>query len=292
MNAQASIQRIGEKASVFAFLAILLVGCSNRQVKTYYADSKQLKSAFDIDADGHKQGFGREYYDTGELKALERYERDQLDSTATYYWKNGKPRKTVAYANGAKHGASFWYFENGKTQEEQTFLLGEQDGWSRRYYENGQLEVESLFGKGIENGMHREWYATGKPKKESKFWLGEPDGPITEWHENGKTKLEGHYDRAQKVGVWQEFNEDGQLLLRVAYENNSPVATFTAYGDGKKVVECGLQGGKLHGTMIKYNPTGKVITTIRWENGKAEGGYTDMSWLPSGVSMKAEELIY
>ena len=100
MNAGASIIAIGGRLCAAAMIIVLLAGCSNRQVKTYYSGSEQIKTVYDIDEKGHKQGYGREYFDTGELKALEKYERDQLDSTATYYWKNGKPRKTVAYENG------------------------------------------------------------------------------------------------------------------------------------------------------------------------------------------------
>ena len=94
------------------------------------------------------------YYDTGEVKEIQKLENNVKDGLQIFYYKSGGERVKVFAKNGLFDGEYMSYYENGTTKSHGFYLNDSIDGAWKYYDENGRLEIEGEYSKG---DMVGEW---------------------------------------------------------------------------------------------------------------------------------------
>lgn len=210
---------------------------------------------------GERDGFWREYYDDGIVRAEGKYEKDLKAGKWKFYHRNGEVEQEGSYKNGKAEGDWRWYYPSGEILREESYYNGLQDGPMTEYDEAGNIITRGEYIEGKENG---EWYykvgeseirgtyAEGMRNGEWKYWdiapMGKsnilrfegryiednPHGEHTYYWDNGNRKEQGEYVMGKKEGDWVYFNYDGTPFIVVTYTNG----TETRY-DGIKIVDTG-----------------------------------------------------
>lgn len=208
---------------------------------------------------GERDGFWKEYYDSGRLRAEGEYNKDTKTGPWKYYYENGTLSQEGTYnSEGNPEGEWRWYYENGALLREEYYYLGKLDGLMVDYDENGEVLAQGEFIEGLEEG---DWffeygdariegsYSEGMRNGEWKYyWVppgygaekvlrfqgrfidDNPHGRHVYYWDNGKRKDEGEYVMGLKEGDWISYNYDGTPFLVVHYENGKE----TRY-DGMKI---------------------------------------------------------
>jgi antitoxin component YwqK of YwqJK toxin-antitoxin module len=274
-------------------LLLLLSSCTgDKLIKSHY-DSGELKAEWHINGQGQKHGIEKQFHASGELKGLIKWQEDQMDSAATYYWKNGNPRKRVEYKMGSPFGTTAWFFENGKVQKEENYQEGDREGSAKEFYENGKPKSVAKYKDNVREGPSQTWYENGNMEKELSYKGGRINGEFVQYHETGSRKQVGLMVQGEKAGQWREYDEKGRDLFECVYVIDILSGAFTVYypASGKVRALGEFKGGMLHGQVIVFNESGGRVKTQQWIKGKSADGTNDLSWLPSEVSLKPEEFL-
>jgi antitoxin component YwqK of YwqJK toxin-antitoxin module len=196
---------------------------------------------------GERDGYWKEYYDSGVLRAEGKYNKDVKEGPWKYYHENGIVDEEGMYRNGKPEGAWTWYYTGGQLLREENYYNGLEDGQMTEYDEAGNVITKGEFLEGNEEG---EWYYRvgdnetagtyaqgmrngewkyydvpadpGKPKVlrfEGRFIEDNPHGKQTTYWDNGSRKEEGEYVMGRKEGEWVYYNYDGTPFIVVSYKN-------------------------------------------------------------------------
>jgi antitoxin component YwqK of YwqJK toxin-antitoxin module len=271
---------------------LLFAGCGGEKKISLHYDSGELKSEWTINGAGEKHGFEKQYHVTGETKGLIKWVEGQMDSTATYYWKNGNPRKTVEYDMGEVTGTTTWFHENGNKKKSEQYHAGKKNGESWEYYKDGSKKSQITYTDGYRDGESSNWFGNGQEKLKVIYINGRIEGEYLEYHETGKPHLQGTMVAGKKAGMWREFDEEGHEVIEMVYQNDLLNGAFTLYfpqsGKVKAIGE--FRNGQLSGQVLIFNEGGRKVKTQFWQDGSSTDGTNDLSWFPRGISIKAEEL--
>jgi uncharacterized protein len=274
-------------------ILILFSACGGETLVVSHYDSGKLKAEWYVNSAGQKNGLERQYFASGELLGQVKWVEDKMDSAATYYWKNGNPRKRVQYKLGQPSGATTWFHENGQPQKEETYQNGTKDGPSREFYDSGKPKSLVTYEGNYREGVSKTWYENGNLETEILYRGGNIDGEYARFHETGKISARGLMRKGAKSGLWREYDGEGREQFECVFVDNVPNGAFTVYfpasGKVKALGEC--KRGLLNGQVIVFNEAGGKVKTQKWLDGKSLDGINDLSWLPLSISVKAEELV-
>jgi len=177
---------------IFIFLISLLAqqcqlpGGDSDVKKIYFPDGKTLRQVIEFKK-GKKNGYMKEYYDNGVLKAQHFYINDTLNDTSAFYYKDGRLKSFQFYKNKRKHGCWKEYNKEGKLYSEIFFKDGLLDSTSSVYtYRTGKLLTRVRYKDGIKNGLEEKYYANGKPQYKALYDEGRPCLGTEEWYESGR----------------------------------------------------------------------------------------------------------
>lgn len=191
---------------------------------------------------GEKDGFWKEYYDDGKLKAEGRYEKDRRIGEWKFYHKNGKLEQIGTYNDDGRYDGRWkWYYNDGDLLREESYYNGLADGLMTEYDEDGQIVAEGEYIEGLENGYwiydygdirmegeyvdglrNGEWkhyYSNGQLSFEGEYIDDNPNGRHVYYWKNGNIKDEQYYVMGRKDGEWKKYNSDGTLFMVISYEN-------------------------------------------------------------------------
>jgi len=216
---------------------------------------------------GERDGFWKEYYDDGRLRAEGKYSKDIKEGPWKYYHPNGIIEQEGTYYKGKPEGDWFWYYAGGEILREEQYYNGFPDGQMTEYDEAGNVITKGKFIEGNEDG---EWYyrigdnetegsysdgmrtgewkyydipeGMGKQKIlrfEGRFIEDNPHGKHTYYWDNGNRKEEGEYVMGRKEGDWIYFNYDGTPFIIVSYKNGAEIRY-----DGIQVTDTGNEGAE------------------------------------------------
>ena len=104
--------------------------------------------------DGKKEGAWVFYYtgrDTGKVKSMKNYHKDQLNGLSLEFSNSGTITKRVDYDNGNIHGLYAEYKYN-RAQKYIEYTHGEMNGAYNTYYSNGKKQQETKYTNGMKNG--------------------------------------------------------------------------------------------------------------------------------------------
>lgn len=212
---------------------------------------------------GERDGFWKEYYNDGRLRAEGKYDHDQKEGAWRFYHLNGALEQEGNYVKGKPEGDWRWYYSSGALLREETYYNGLQDGIMTEYDEAGSIitrgefiegnkegpwfyrigdsEAEGSYAYGMRNGLWKYYdlpSGMGKQKVlrfEGRFIEDNPHGKHIYYWDNGKKKDEGSYVTGRKQGDWIHYDYEGIPFIVVSFENGIEVRY-----DGINITDTGL----------------------------------------------------
>ncbi|NTV82857.1 MAG: toxin-antitoxin system YwqK family antitoxin [Bacteroidales bacterium] len=209
---------------------------------------------------GERDGFWKEYFDDGRLRAEGKYNKDVKEGNWKFYHPNGIVEQEGTYLKGKPEGEWRWYYPGGEMLREELYYNGLLDGLMTEYdeegnvitkgeyiegkeegewfYRSGDNETEGSYAEGTRNGLWKSYdlpAGMGKQKIlrfEGRFIEDNPHGKHTYYWDNGNKKEEGEYVMGRKEGDWIYFSYDGLPFIIVSYKNGAE----TRY-DGIQILE-------------------------------------------------------
>jgi uncharacterized protein len=194
-----------------------------------------------IDEKGLRQGFFKEYYETGQLMAEGKYENSKPVGNWKYYYPDGHLEQEGTFDSRSRQtGEWVWYHQNGNLWKKEYFENGIPEGEYIEYDITGKIIVKGEYFDGAETG-HWFWeigdvreegsfidgnyngswkitdLETGNVIFEGKYLDGNPNGKHVYYWPEGKKRIEGSYVMGRREGDWFHYNSEGQLFLRIYY---------------------------------------------------------------------------
>lgn len=194
---------------------------------------------------GQKEGFWKEFYPDGKLKATGPYEKDVRKGLWKFYFNSGQLEQVGAYLDGQPDSTWRWFHSNGQLLREETFYEGLSDGIMTEYdaqgkiviqgdniegkregkwfYDEGDNRDEGEYIEDMRNGLWQSFYPDGSVRFTGKYIEDLPNGKHTWYWENGKVKEEGSYVMGRKNGDWKKFDTEGFLIISISFTNGKEV---------------------------------------------------------------------
>ncbi|MBL7901793.1 MAG: hypothetical protein JNK73_07350 [Bacteroidia bacterium] len=206
--------------TLFAFIS--LSSCNNGKVPdgikvVHFKNSDKIKQEIEY-KDGKKNGFFKEYYTTGKLKAIQHYRNDTLCDSSKFYHENGQASELQIFdKRGLYQGCWKKYNKEGKVFWETCFKDNLLDGSATEYtYKTGKLLKRLNYSTGLKHGKQEEFYANGNKKYISYYLDGKPQPGTEEWYEKGE---EVNNDFKVKVIEENKVAISSQLIFYIEPEN-------------------------------------------------------------------------
>lgn len=191
---------------------------------------------------GSREGQWKDFYLTGEVRAIGNYQDNRRTGRWTFYYKNGVKEQEGSYLRGLADGEWIWYYENGSVLREESYFNGREDGMSTEYSPEGKILTQGNFingekeGKWIQDiGDHREegnyqtglrtgqwkyYYPDNVLHFEGKFLNGQPNGRHKYYYPDGTLMEDRYYEMGIREKNWKKYDEMGNLTLTVNYRND------------------------------------------------------------------------
>ena len=107
-----------------------------------YNDKGKIISEGIVDNEGRRMGNWKDYYTTGELKAVGQYEGNLKTGRWIYYRRNKKVEQTGDFSRGRITGIWNWFYEDGSLSREEEFFNGKEDGRMIEYSLKSRIITE------------------------------------------------------------------------------------------------------------------------------------------------------
>lgn len=225
----------------------------------HFPNSEKVMQSIEY-KNGMKNGYMKEFYRDGSLKANIFFENDTLNDTTLMYHPNGKLMKLHVYKDKLKHGCWKEFNKEGLLYSELFFKNGLLDSTASRYtYKTRRLTTRINYKNGLKHGAEEHFYPSGKPKSIAYFKDGRECVGTKEWYENGK-----------------EINNDFEIYVvendKVQIENTlTYYITIQNPKEDDKVFQL-LGGGNDKEIGITY-PINKVGNHYEFQYTIAKGGF-------------------
>jgi uncharacterized protein len=190
---------------------------------------------------GEKDGFWKEYFDSGKLKAEGNYKKDIRTGQWKFYHRNKQLEQIGQYDDTGKFiGEWKWYYENGSLLRKEFYRNGLADGLMTEYdpqdnivaegdyinglengfwsYNYGDIKLEGDYIDGQRNGKWKHYFGDGTLSFEGSFVDDNPNGHHVYYWPNGMVKDDGNYVMGKKNGEWTQYANDGAILLVIQYQ--------------------------------------------------------------------------
>ena len=196
---------------------------------------------------GERDGYWKEYFDSGKLKGEGRYDKDNRIGLWKFYHENGQLEQQGDYREGKPDGDWEWYYPDGNLLREEAYFNGLRDGMMTEYDDQGNIitkgeyiegkrngewyfrmggtEVDGTYSDDMRNGLWQYWDIASSREKdkvlrfEGRYVEDNPHGEHTYYWDNGNKREQGQYVMGLKEGNWEYYNYDGTPFLVVSYEN-------------------------------------------------------------------------
>ncbi len=216
-----------------------------------FRDGHKIAEGIFTDA-GQREGFWKQYYLDGSLKATGNYTKDLKTGLWKYFYPDGALEETGKYVDNEPDSLWRWYYPDGKILRTESFYEGQEDGTYIEYDDNGNVitkgeyvegqkegkwvyhvgDVKQVvqYAEGQRNGWSRYYYSDGTLFFEGKFVDDLPNGEHKWYWPNGKLKAVGSYSMGLKNGDWKKFDPQGNLIINITYQRGKEVKV-----DGVKI---------------------------------------------------------
>ncbi|MDD4646205.1 MAG: hypothetical protein PHY99_09490 [Bacteroidales bacterium] len=208
--------------------------------KLYYGNN-QISSEGMI-KDGKPEGKWISYHINGKIKSEGSRRNFQLDSTWKFYDEKGFITDEINYLNGKRSGYHIKYQIINKDSAptsavlfKELYLDNQKQGLSTYYNNKGEIERITRYKDGKKQGLSREY-------------IGGIVRIVYKYHNDfliDREFINQTDARGLKQGVWREYFDNDNIRIEENYKN-----------------------GVLNGYYREYNQSGKLLTSIFYENGK------------------------
>ncbi|HYW96311.1 MAG TPA: hypothetical protein VE870_12035 [Bacteroidales bacterium] len=195
-----------------------------------------------VDETGSREGAWKNFYLTGEVRAIGRYVKNQRNGEWTFFYKDGKKEQEGSYLRGLPDGIWMWYYSDGDTLRRESYFNGREDGEMVEYdstgnviskgnYINGEKEGDWIhfvndhkevgnYQTGLRTGDWKYYYGDGTLEFEGEFNQGLADGKQKFYFPDGNIKEERYYERGLRERNWKKYDEAGNLIMTITYKSN------------------------------------------------------------------------
>ncbi len=204
---------------------------------------------------GEKITTTKEYYDTGELRAVTNFLGGEKQGPAKIYHKNGVLKEDLWYKKGQLDGAARLYNDQGQIEE------------TREYYKDEIIQSANARPQDLEISEDK---SVALPKdddqaldKEAVEFLRPP--PVDELRVRAVSRPEGsedvktHYDTGELQGTY----------CTVGGKKNGPARTYFKNGNIKEILN--YKDDVLIGSARKYYEDGTLYQEANFKDGRLEG---------------------
>jgi antitoxin component YwqK of YwqJK toxin-antitoxin module len=171
---------------------------------------------------GKYHGFYKEWYDGGNLKLKQAYNKNKRHGNNILYWDiqdSSNIRESGNYKQDAKTGVWNYWYQNGNLHYQENMKEGRRvlEGSIVFYYPNGNKKKELSYKNGLPNGMWRTWYEGGNLKTEGEYIKGEEEGVFIVNFNNGKLMRKEHFVKGKRKGDLYIYDKKGALINKKTY---------------------------------------------------------------------------
>ena len=126
-------------------------GEKSQTIKEYNTDSTVIKE-YQVNNEGLKNGFYKEFYRNGTLKAFFNYTQNKLSGEQKLYFESGAPQSISFYKDGNIDSIQKWFYPDGAIKSEYYRINGSRFGTQKLFGPNGNLN-ELYFISGCDSCM-------------------------------------------------------------------------------------------------------------------------------------------
>lgn len=170
---------------------------------------------------------------------------DDVKQGLSYYYADGKLKRTILYKNGKKTGLSKEFDENGKlisiVEYSNDYIInrefinrvdnkGLKQGFWKSFYPNDKIEKEIYYINDTINGLYKEFSQSGSLLKQEHYFKGNllkdslaDSTNAIEWKEefydNGRRKYYGAFRQGIKIGIHKEYDQAGNIVIAKEYND-------------------------------------------------------------------------
>ena len=192
----------------------------------------------------------KEYYQNGNLKSKENFDKGVLDGKYEYYFGDGLLRQSGCITNTLKNGEILSYYEDGTLKSLETYILGIRSGPQKYFYEDGTISQKGVSKDNVHVGLWTWYWKNGEKLKEEQY-VNKILYKISEWQDDGT-----------EISIRKYSNEllNGKSIF---YHHNGNISTVKTYNDGK-----------LHGEYIDCFVSGEERSKGKMYYDKMDGKWT------------------
>ncbi|MBI5540067.1 MAG: DUF3352 domain-containing protein [Bacteroidia bacterium] len=149
------------------------VPTSNNEPLTLYYNDKLVMSEGSV-IDGKPNGVWKNYYQSGNLQSVIKYEEGFVSGHCVFYYDNADEniRAEMDFIQDEIHGDYKEYYENGKPKAWLEIKANLQDGDAEFYYDSGTIKAKGQYAEGLMDGKWKFYSETGQELGKKKFSEG------------------------------------------------------------------------------------------------------------------------
>lgn len=233
-------------------------------------------------ADGHFE----EFFEDGQLKTEGQYKNKKKDGEWKSYHPNGQLAEVYTYTDGKRNREYTAFFIDGKVSRETKKINNEYI--TKGYHESGSLFYERT----IPDGFYKEYLESGVLKIESDYVDGELSGVWKQFYDTGELEWIVHYKSGYREGDYQHYYKNGQLKLEGSLKKDKINGTEKRYLDNGQLEWSGnYKSDNLHKNWVQHDASGKVLETLKFDNGSFRSADSNTLLTPTVVPEGAIEKV-
>ena len=171
---------------------------------------------------------------------------------------------------GKKDGVEVTYNARKAIESIQEFHDDVADGVRLTFAANGTVEAEENYRHGLLEGQRILYRFGGVRKAVENYRNGKLEGKRIGYYDNGFIQEEALYENGEREGYTRWYNDKEQLIILYIYKKGvlDGLATTFRPENGRVESRGQYKEGKEDGEWTIYDPTGKLVETIMYDNGK------------------------
>lgn len=196
---------------------------------------------------GQKQGYWKTFYPNGHVKYQGYFKNDKPVGELKKYYEDNTPKAILDYAQDGITVRARLFYENGQRAAEGKYLGTKKDStWNYYSYYDKTLTNKETYQNGVKQGISYKYYPTGQICEEMVWKSGLREGERKQYYQDGKMKCLTTFKNNNKTGLFRVYYDNDQIELEGSYLKDV-----------------------MTGKWLKYDETGKLISTVEYVNGKA-----------------------
>jgi antitoxin component YwqK of YwqJK toxin-antitoxin module/Tfp pilus assembly protein PilF len=235
-----------------------------------FLSSGKLSSSYNYQ-DGKPNGKNVVYYVNEGYMRESFFVAGKPDGKVTETWLNGAMKSELTAKDSLYEGPARTWYPYSTQETEGFYLAGISSGKFVNYFSNGSKSAEGEYDDNEElTGKRIRYFRNGKVQsEESNYTNGKITGMAVTYFQNGAIRYKRSYKDDKTIKL-ECFDANGKSLY-IADESKGRINFRTYYPDGILETEGDLLDDKRDGKWIIYNPQGKIVQDLMYNDGQMTG---------------------